>query len=130
MRNDDLTHPPEDETRREIIYRDDNLQVAVLDEPGPGGACHLYESCMNRGHYRALTRTRFQKGVISEEGPNGTTNEAELAKVAHRLEGFMEGPFPHPLTAKALEHVNGAIACLKERTRDRKARGVEGKNKA
>ena len=127
---DDYTHPPNDETRREVIYRDDSLQVAVLDETGAGGACHLYETCINRGQYRSLTRTRFQKDAISVNGVNGTTNEAELAKIQHRLEGFMSGPFSHPKTAKALEHVKAAKACLEDRTRDRKARGVEGKNQA
>ena len=128
IEREDYTHNPEDETRREVIYRDDHIQVAVLDEPGRGGACHVYETCINRGHYRALTRTRFHKGDINDF--NGTTNEAELAKVKHRLEGFMAGPFPHEKTAEALEHVKKAMAALEERTADRKARGVEGKDEA
>ena len=125
---EDYSHPPEDEARREVIYSDDNVKVAVLDETGAGGACHIYETYVNQGEYRALTRTRFQKDAITVSGVNGTTNEAELAKVVHRLEGFMSGPFPHPKTAEALEHVKKAIACLESRTAERKERGVEGKN--
>ena len=127
---DDYTHPPGDETRREVIYQDDHIKVAVLDDPGQGGACHVYETYENSGTYRGHTRTRFQNGSIQEFGVNGTTNEAELAKIQHRLEGFMAGPFPHPKTAKALDHVKKALACLQERTDERKARGVEGKTVA
>ena len=125
---DDYTHPPSDQTQCEVIYRDDHIQVAVLDEKGRGGAPHLYETRVNRGHYRALTRTRFHKGDI--DAFNGTTNEAELAKVKHRLECFQEGPYPCEENAEALEHVNKAIAVLERRTANRKARGVEGKDKA
>ena len=39
---EDYSHPPKDEVRREVIYSDDNVKVAVLDETGAGGACtHL-----------------------------------------------------------------------------------------
>ena len=123
---EDYTHPPADETRREEIYRDDHIIVAVLDEKGRGGACHLYETYKNKGQYRALTRTRFHKGGISDF--NGTTNEAELAKVKHRLECFQEGPYPCEENAEALDHINKAIAALHRRTDNRKARGVEGKD--
>ena len=125
---DDYTHPPVDETRRDEIYRDDHIIVAVLDEKGRGGAPHVYETYQNKGQYRALTRTRFHKGDIDTF--NGTTNEAELAKVKHRLECFQEGPYPCEENAEALDHINKAIAVLQERTADRKARGVEGKDKA
>ena len=127
---DDFTHPPGDETRRDEIYRDDHIVVAVLDEKGQGGAHHVYETYKNKGHYQAVTRTRFQNGPIREFGVNGTTNEAELTKVRHRLECFQEGPFPCDENAEALEHINKAIAVLKKRTDGRKARGVEGTNQA
>ena len=91
---DDLTHPPPDETRRDEIHRDNHVIVAVLDEKGQGGAHHVYETYKNKGQYRAVTRTRFQNGPIGEFGVNGTTNEAELAKVRHRLECFPNGTFP------------------------------------
>ena len=109
-------HPPDDETQRKEIYRDDYIIVAVLDEKGHGGASHVYETYVNKGQYRALTRTRFQNGGIKDYGINGTTNEAELAKVKHRLECFQAGPFPCDENAEALEHVNEAIAVLEKRT--------------
>ena len=121
---DDYTHNPHDETRREVIYRDDSIQVAVLDEKGAGGAHHLYETCMNRGQYRALTRTRFQKGPVHEADINGTTNEAELAKVQHRLECFQAGNFPCDENDEALYHIKKAIEALERRTANRKQRGV------
>ena len=127
---DNYTHPPIDETQRQEIYRDDHIIIAVLDEKGQGGAHHAYETYENKGVYRAVTRTRFQKGPIGEFGVNGTTNEAELAKVRHRLECFQAGPFPCEENAEALEHINKAIAILEKRTAGRKQRGVEGKNEA
>ena len=125
---DDLTHPPVDETDRQEIYRDAHIIVVVLDDKGQGGAHHVYETYKNKGQYRAVTRTRFQNGPIGEFGVNGTTNEAELAKVRHRLECFQAGPFPCEENAEALEHINKAIAVLEARTADRKARHVEGTN--
>ena len=123
---DDYTHPPMDETRRDEIYRDDNIIVAVLDEKGRGGAPHVYETYKNKGQYLALTRTRFHEGDIDDF--NGTTNEAELAKVKHRLECFQEGDFPCEENDEALWHINKAIEALHRRTANRKARGVEGKD--
>ena len=121
---DDLTHPPSDETQRQEIYRDDNIIVAVLDNKGDGGAHHLYETYKNKGQYRALTRTRFQKGPVHKVGIIGTTNEAELAKVRHRLECFQAGEFPCDENDEALDHINKAIEALERRTANRKARGV------
>ena len=125
-----MSHPPSDQTKREKIYQDDYIIVAVLDEKGPGGANHLYETYVNKGTYRAVTRTRFQKGGLQNNDINGTTNEAELAKVRHRLEGFQTGDFPCDENAEALDHVNKAIDILEGRTADRQARGVEGTDKA
>lgn len=121
---DNYTHPPADETRREEIYRDDNVIVAVLDEKGAGGAPHVYETYLNKGQYMALTRTRFQKGAVHEVGINGTTNEAELAKVQHRLESFQAGDYPCDENDEALYHIKKAIEALEKRTANRKARGV------
>lgn len=125
---DDLSHPSIEEVTREVIYRDDAIQVAVLDEPSPTNACHIFETCINRGHYRALTRTYYQKGPIGEVGVNGTTNEAELAKVIHRLKGFQAGEFACDENEQALYHISQGLEILESRTADRKARGVEGKD--
>ena len=90
---DDYTHPPSDQTRRDEIYRDDHIIVAVLDEKGRGGAHHLYETRVkNRGHYRALTRVRASiKAILTNSTAPPT--RLSLAKVKHRLECFLAGAF-------------------------------------
>lgn len=111
---------------KELIHEDDYIKVLVTDTPGAGGACHKYEIWSQEGEL--LGERSFQNGPILENGVNGTTNEAELAIVAHRLEGFRNGQFPHRYTSIAHTHVETAKMFLEERTRERKSRGVEGKN--
>lgn len=106
----------------------DKLQITVTDEPGAGGANHEYMvTGFDAGgqHY-----VRFQNGGIAEHGVNGITQEVLLAIVADRLQCFQAGPFASDYNAKALEHVLAAQESLLSRTRDRMARGVEGKTLA
>lgn len=57
----------------------------------------------------------------------GVTNEALLAIVIDRLDGFQEGDFSCDENALALKYLDLALHYLKQRTRDRLSRGVEGK---
>lgn len=111
------------------------LKVEVLDEPGAGGACHLYKitglDMANNPSFTSIipgevSYVLFQNGPIPEKGTNGVTHEALLAILIDRLEGFQKGPFAHPYNADALTSLRSAQASLKQRTRDRLARGVEG----
>lgn len=104
----------------------DKIKIQVVDEPGPGGANHEYDIMIGSSGFTM----RFQKGAINEYGVNGVTQEVLLAIVADRLESFQAGPFASPLNAKALEHVKAAQEALLSRTRERMARGVEGKSVA
>ena len=113
------------------------LIVEAIDEPGPGGANHVYQVLERverpEGSFpwrQADQVIRFQKGPISEAGVNGLTNEALLAIVADRLRGFQSGPFSCSENLAALQHVEVALGKLLARTRNRRARGVEGQNKA
>jgi hypothetical protein len=83
--------------------------VYAVDVPG-GPHCRIY----------------FQQGPIAEAGVNGVSNEALLAVVEDRLQGFQAGEFANRETAIALTKVQEAIMWLHKRTRDRIARGVEG----
>lgn len=109
------------------------LTIGVHDAPGKGGACHAYtiegfntktnpSCCVDRTEVCIA----FQNGPPAEVGVNGITNEALLAIVADRLEGFHAGPFATMDNSDALDHVNAAIDCLHRRTKERLARGVEG----
>ena len=68
----------------------------------------------------------FQNGPISEAGVNGVSNEALLAIVIDRLEGFQRGQYSCRENALALTKLQEAMHWLHHRTRERMARGVEG----
>jgi hypothetical protein len=111
-------------TDHDLPGRPDPLYIAVLDEPGPGGACHDYVI----GSLGSAVRIpiNFQKGPIAENGVNGGTQEVLLAIVIDRLRGFQSGKFACAANQTALEHVEAALTALKERTADRLMRNVEG----
>lgn len=119
-----------------------NLIVNVLDDPGQGGACHLYEirgfdtesnkSCPTFGSCIEGSSDRctilFQNGPIGEssKGANGIQHEALLSILIDRLRGFQSGPYACEANAVALEHCEKALGAMMDRTRDRMERGVEG----
>lgn len=135
------------------------IKIAVLDEPGQGGACHKYEmrigdvpngkptiaeleqilasnepQSMNMHPDGGITtdviqRISFQNGPVKEFGFNGVSQEALLTIVIDRLRSFQQGPFSCRDNACALTHCEEALMWLQKRTRDRMARGVEGENK-
>lgn len=116
----------------------ETLTIKVTDEPGAGGANHLYEvtgydpsknpSLVNYpGSTIAWPLTiPFQNGPIKESGVNGVTQEVLLAIVADRLRSFQAGPYSTKENAVALTHVETAQLWLQKRTQDRLRRGVEG----
>lgn len=120
----------------------DKLTVTVTDEPGAGGANHLYmiegfDTASNasdpfvkrHGGPSRHTTILFQNGPINEHGVNGITQEVLLAIVADRLRSFQAGPFACRENALALTKVEEAMHWLQKRTMDRMRRGVEGTNK-
>jgi len=127
------------------------LEIAVLDEPGQGGAHHDYRisGSYAKGqkvpiqHHMddavihidlsgattiTLARIKFQNGPIKENGVNGITLEALLAIGIDRLRSFQNGPFPCQENAIALMHCEEALEWLQKRTLARIKRGVEGTN--
>jgi hypothetical protein len=104
------------------------LSIEVCDEPGPGGASHLYLIKAPDG--RIMNTISFQKGGVHEEGINGLTNEALLAIVMDRLNSFDKGPFPTAMNKAALDHCKLALGRLHARTKSRIERGVEGRSVA
>ena len=115
------------------------LRVEVLDEPGPGGASHLYHVTgfnsgtnpsdpwtARHGQPAEHSTILFQNGPIPEKGANGLTHEVLLAIVEDRLAGFQSGKFACDENGEALAAVRVAQAALKRRTEARLARGVEG----
>lgn len=101
----------------------DRLEIAVIDEPGHGGACHSYK--ISGGNLEPI-EIDFQNGPIAEAGINGVTQEALLSIVADRLRGFQSGPYACKANACALTHIEEAMHWLQQRTIERMRRGVEG----
>lgn len=130
-------------TGHRINPTNDKLDIVVTDEPGAGGANHVYviTSPEDREVNNAATQgdgpdvnciianrgvIRFQNGPINENGVNGITQEVLLEIVADRLRSFQAGPYSSKENAVALTHVETAQLWLHKRTLDRMARGVEG----
>lgn len=104
----------------------DVLTIKVVDEPGPGGAYHIYDIVPTIGNAKGC-RIEFQKGPLKETiCPNGLSIEALLAIVEHRLECFQSGNYSCRENAIALTNIQQAMMWLHKRTRDRINRGVEG----
>jgi hypothetical protein len=113
----------------------DRIEITVTDEPGAGGANHVYELTgfdpnvnfvAGLGHITI----HFQNGPINEKGVNGLTHEVLLAIVADRLRSFQAGKFACRENALALTAVEEALNWLHQRTRQRMSRGVEGTHAA
>jgi hypothetical protein len=117
----------------------DKITVEVTDEPGSGGAQHLYmvkgfDTTTNPsdpfvaryGKGSDHTTILFQNGPIGEVGTNGVTHEVLLAIIADRLRSFQKGPFCCKANACALTHIEEAQHWLQQRTIERMRRGVEG----
>ena len=123
----------------------DKLTITVADEPGSGGANHLYLvqgfdlaknpgtavlNDLDGGDERSEVAILFQNGPINEVGVNGITHEALLAILIDRMRGFQNGPFKSRDNACALTHMEEALMWLNKRTLERMRRGVEGTHKA
>lgn len=126
-------------TSHRVNPANDRLQIEVLDEPGAGGASHLYEirgfdTSSNEsdpyteryGGPATHTTLLFQNGPIPEKGVNGVTQEVLLAIVINRLESFQAGAYSCRENALALTKLQEAQHWLQHRTRARMDRGVEG----
>ena len=110
-------------TTHKVNGLNEALTINVIDDPGQGNACHVYDIL---GCNPNNVTIRFQNGPIKEAGVNGISKEALLAIVRDRLEGFQSGPYACKTNAHALVCVIGAMTALHSRTKERTERGVEG----
>jgi len=128
-------------TSHKVNPANDKLKIEVLDEPGSGGAHHLYVISGFAGEVGGPDCfmdwleanpdadncvISFQSGPIAEAGVNGITHEALLAILIDRMECFEKGPFASEYNKRALFHLYEAQSRLLDRTRERMSRGVEG----
>lgn len=71
----------------------------------------------------------FQRGPLLEAGHNGISDEALIAIVIDRLEGFQSGPYRGRENALAITKLEECLHWLRHRTDSRRQRGVEGTSK-
>jgi hypothetical protein len=110
-------------TTHKVHVHDRQPTLTALGNPTIAGAEQDYEICYSGADgLDVLVPIHF----VSLESP-GVTNEALLAIVKDRLEGFQAGKFPCQENEDALAGVNHALKFLHKRTLDRTARGVESK---
>jgi hypothetical protein len=109
----------------------DALTITVADEPGQGGANHVYVVSVSSSTTLKVSpgvehTITFQNGPIGEVGINGLTQEVLLAIVIDRLRSFQQGAFACNENAQALVKIEEALHWLQQRTIKRMRRGVEG----
>jgi hypothetical protein len=105
------------------------VNVAALDEKDPeaGGANHRY--AIQFGGPQDVCVIQFQHGARGVEGSKaGVFEDALLAILADRMEGFQGGKFACAENGVALEHIQRARAALNERIAKRMAKSVLGVN--
>lgn len=86
---------------------------------------HQYPSLTPEGCEAEGLSVRWQQGPIGA-GVNGASVEVVIRAAIMRLEHYQAGELRCEENRLALEHLNGAVAALDARTRDRYRRGVMG----
>lgn len=90
-----------------------------------GGTSHKYD-IIKQETGEILCALEFQHGPIKEAGINGVTNEALLAILIDRMQGFQKSKWACRENALALTKMEEALMWLEARTKIRENRGVEG----
>lgn len=106
----------------------EHITVEVIDQPGPGGANHVYAIRMDHGpdcQFPMIFPISFQKGAVNEAGLNGISDECLLAIVKDRLQGFQRGEFSCRENAIALTKLEECMMWLEVGHKNRIAR-IEG----
>jgi hypothetical protein len=108
-----------------------NSLIISADDRDESGGSHIYDMALRvgSGKYRYAGHIDFQRGPVKEAGLNGISDEALIAIVIDRLEGFQAGPFRSEFNGLVIDKLADALSWLRKRTLDRQARGVEGLNK-
>lgn len=114
--------------------------IFAIDEPGSGGAYHLYQICRH-GTARISEedntfRTRPENMLATiqmqcgprkdEKSLKGAIDSDLLEIVRDRLTAFQSGPLSCQENSMALVHIEEALLWLNKRAEDRATRGVLG----
>lgn len=110
-------------TEHQIGAVNEQLRIVVVDPPDNAGSNNEYHIVGPNGVKLEMV---FQHGGVPEVGVNGITVEALLAIIADKLHGYQSGPFACRQNEMALMMTEQAAMWLRDRTRSRIKRGVEG----
>ena len=109
----------------------ESILVSATDEPGPGGANHVYTAQIDTGggYMRSVAHIQYQNGPRNEAGSTpGVLDSVLLAIVIDRMRAFQAGSFSCRENALVLTKAEEALHWLKHRADARARRGVLGKN--
>ena len=116
-----------------VIQKNHNLNnVYAVDEPGMGGASHIYEVQRRNPAYpndmdEPLATITFQHGPRKDANAiHGVLDGDLLEIVRDRLRAFQGGEFPTRENAIALTHIEEALLWMNKRVEDRIERNVLG----
>ena len=116
-------------------------EVYRIDEPGTGGACHVYmiqreeiDVCAEgengvdfKEHITPIAEIHFQHGARNEEGSTDGVLDCDLLEIVRdRLKAFQNGEFATRENACAITHIEEALMWMNKRVEDRAERGVLG----
>lgn len=111
-------------TSHRISPLNEALKVRVMDEPGEGGASHIYAiytelDAEKPAHEQTLINytLTFQRGDPAKVGVNGLSIESLFAVGLDRLEGFQSGPFACEENATAIAGLKGVLDALAARSK-------------
>jgi hypothetical protein len=112
-----------------------NDAIAIIADPpsAQDGASHQYTCTIDEhdDRDRAVTIIQFQDGPRGEPGAfPGVSTAAVIAILIDHLEGFQAGPFACHTNELMLTNLRSALRWEKQRTDDRKTRGVLGTRRA
>jgi histidyl-tRNA synthetase len=110
------------------VYEDENGLISN-DVSGLFGYedGHAYKFSNIGAGGRFLGSIKFQTGPVARGIGNGLTNEALLSVLIDRTEKINK-KFPCEQNTLAIGAMKVALGYFNDRTRERKARGVEGRN--
>lgn len=105
--------------------------IVAMDDPGAGGANHVYAVHANTqdADDRLMSTIAFQNGARKEENSVAGIIDTDLLEIVRdRLKSFQAGPFSSRENACALTHIEEALMWLNRRVEDRIEREVLGTN--
>lgn len=106
-----------------------NDLVVIVSDPRDdkaGRASHKYKVFFAG---KIVADIQFQHGPRSNESSKrGLLDEAILAILLDRFDGFLEGPYSCAETIETHKHLTAALDAIKKRANDRAARNVLGRN--